>query len=245
VKDKVPSSYVGARAPLSSTVRRMIVVPISSWRREALRIAAGVMLLGAGLPCVGDEVARKVPPGFRPVLEYSLELHTLNLKEIVSKRREGKNPFTSERMVLIVYEGMSASEVDALMNILNDHKASVSDDEGSLSLMLANGTSVSIRRLGRRPHAGIQAFEVTFVSKGKFSKVDAEFLYQLAVAGNLALCSPTDRDVVATTKPVASDEFKLWTKGSKVLDGPVDLVAWMEKKIGSRQAIDPIDFRGD
>jgi hypothetical protein len=47
---------------------------------------------------MGDEVARKAPSGFRPVLEYSIELHTLNLNEDKSKRREGKNPFMKARV---------------------------------------------------------------------------------------------------------------------------------------------------
>jgi hypothetical protein len=179
------------------------------------------------------------------VFEYSLVLHTLNLKEDKGQRREGENPFTGERLVFIAFEGMSTSEVSALVKILNEHKATVTDDEGSRSLILPNGTRVSVRGLGRKPKAGIQALQMDIITREQFSESEAAALRQLVLAGNLALCSSTDPDVVATLLPVASREFKDRFKKAKVLAKSSELVTWMQKEIGGRSAIDPVNFEGE
>jgi len=216
-----------------------------SRRRSRSLLAVSAVLIVVSSVCLGDEVARKVPSGFRAVFEYSLELHTLNLKENRSKRREGENPFTGERLVFVAFEGMSTSEVNALLKVLTEHEASVGDDEGSRSVVLTNGTRFSVRGLGRRPKAGIQVLQMDILTRAKFSESEALFVRQIALAGNLALCSPTNPDVVATLKPVASKEFKDRFKKTMVLAKLSELASWMQKEIGGRSAIDPISFAGE
>jgi len=219
----------------------MWIVSVPDWCPARSLVIAMILVVSAP-PCLGDEVVRKVPPGFRSVFEYSLELHTLNLKEDKSQRREGKNPFTGERMIFIAFEGMRTSELNALVKILDEKEATVSDDEGSRSLTLPNGTLFSIRGLGRRPKSGIQALQVDIITRTKFSEPEAILLRQLALAGNLAICSSTDCGLVATFAPVASKEFKNRYEKAKVLATPGELVRWMQKEIGGRPAIDPVNF---
>jgi hypothetical protein len=148
-----------------------------------------------------------------------LGLHTRNLG---TQRRHVTNPFTGEACTVHDDYGMTREEIVASSNLLTEFGASDPDPDGFRKVVFSskNYAEVDLGPIGAEIH-----FE------GGLTHDGAEFVFRLALASGMLVCSTIDPAVVAVLPAqLHPDVVGRWPKAAQL--GSVDqLMTWIKKEI--------------
>jgi hypothetical protein len=164
--------------------------------------------------------------------EFSFLLHTCNLGE---KTRTGVNPFTKETIHFPIDDGLSDSESDAVLEILESHGFEEPEEEGEgYVLSWSDRECLQLRSGAFEPIAeGISSVEVELLSVGTIPDQVLAIILEIAIAGNLALMSPTGEDVRVPAKAKLPQVLKRWPDAA-VIETVDELRAWLTDTIEGR-----------
>lgn len=170
--------------------------------------------------------------------EYRLALRTCNLG---TKVKEIPNPFDGRTITIHFDDGLTEAEREAVRKLLAQVGASEPDPETYCQIRLPDGSrlNVAIGTLNMaHPCIG---FAVEFTP---LSTAVVEFVFALALAGNMTVGSSIDPSVVAILAPglqrltpVLKARLHERRPTAQVVGSPLELEAWLRERIKDRTIV--------
>lgn len=154
-------------------------------------------------------------------MSFNLAFSTCNLGD---ETREMTNPFTGEKLLAHIDDGLTESERKAVLDLFKSNSASERDPDGYYYIEFPDGSHIGVGAFtleGTDPCVGFA------VECDRLTDAAADFLFKLSRAGNMSVGSSIDPDVVALTAAPSDDVSKRWP-GASVLDDPARLAAWLK-----------------
>jgi len=154
-------------------------------------------------------------------MSFSLHFHTCNLG---TETRDATNPFTGEKTVFHIDEGLTKSERQATIDLLTSFSATEPDPDGYYYLDTSDGARVGV---GAPTLATADKCVAFAVECDKLTPEAAAFLLRLSQASNTTIGSAIHPDVVAFTSQPNAQLLERWPN-SPYLDSSDAARRWLQ-----------------
>jgi hypothetical protein len=156
---------------------------------------------------------------------FTLHLQTCNLG---TKVRMLRNPFTNDPVVAHIDQGLTATERQAVRELLEEVKAGEVDPDAYRRVKLPDGSLVDVGVGSLYDETTCGAFAVDC---SDLTDQVASFLHTLASRGNLSIGSTIDPQVVALPRREQKERVsERWPKAREV-KSPSQLFAWLRQNL--------------